>query len=202
VLPAFTSFRAPARFGVLALLAIAVLAGLGAAPLLARASSRRRRLVSALLIAGLSLEYWSAPVGTRPAETEVPPVYAWLAAQPPSVVLELPLPTPQTLWQFETSHQYQSIYHWQRLVNGYSGYAPHAYLRLLEAMRDFPSEPSMALLRARQVDLVIFHHRYLDPEEIMPLLSACKNPQWFSEILTFPLPSDWGSTACRLTRAP
>jgi hypothetical protein len=202
VLPAFTSFRAPARFGVLALLAIAVLAGLGAAPLLARATSRRRRLVSALLIAGLSLEYWSAPVGTRPAETEVPPVYAWLAAQPPSVVLELPLPTPQTLWQFETSHQYQSIYHWQRLVNGYSGYAPHAYLRLLEAMRDFPSEPSMALLRARQVDLVIFHHRYLDPEEIMPLLSACKNPQWFSEILTFPLPSEWGSTACRLTRAP
>jgi hypothetical protein len=197
-IPSLTGFRAPARFGVLVLLAVALLAGIGAAQLLSRATSRRRQLVSALLLAGLVLEYWSAPIATRPAEAEVPPVYAWLAGEPPSVVLELPLPTPQTLWRYETSHQYNSIHHWQRLVNGYSGYAPDSYLRLLERMREFPSESSMALLRERDVDLVIFHRRYLEAAEFSALLDACKNRQWFTEMVSFPSSDDWGSVACRV----
>jgi hypothetical protein len=197
-IPLLAGFRAPARFGVLVLLAVALLAGLGLAELLSRASPRRRLLVGALLIGGLSFEYWSSPIPTRAAETEPPPVYTWLAAQPRSVVLELPLPTPQTLWLYETSHQYHSIYHWQRLVNGYSGYAPDSYVRMLDAMRQFPSMASVAYLREHHVDLVIFHRRYLDPDEFSQLLAACKNPQWFTEMVSFPLPGDWGSVACRV----
>jgi hypothetical protein len=196
--PSLASFRAPARFGVLTLLSVALLAGLGLAQTLARATSRRRQVVGALVIAGLALEYWSAPIATRPMWTEPPPVYAWLAEQPSSVVLELPLPTTQTLWHHETSHQYNSIFHWQRLVNGYSGYAPASYLHLLEAMRAFPSDSTMALLRKHQVSVVIFHRRYLEPDELLRLLAACKNPQWFTDVISFPEPSEWGSVACRV----
>ena len=197
-LPPLGGFRAPARFGVLMLLSVSLLAGLGLAQLLSRAAQRRRQLVSALLLAGLSLEYRSAPVATRRPDIQAPPVYSWLAEQPPSVVLELPLPAPQALWHHETSHQYYSIYHWQRLMNGYSGYAPRGHLSMLDAMREFPSEASVALLRERHVDLVIFHRRYLNADEFSRLFAACKNPQWFTEMVSFPLPDVWGSVACRV----
>ena len=197
-IPLFGGFRAPARFGVLVLLSVALLAGSGLARLLSRASSRKRQAVCALLLIGLSLEYWSAPLHTRQPTTEPPPVYAWLAKQPPSVVLELPLPTPQTLWLYETSHQYHSIYHWQRLINGYSGYAPGSYLQLLERMRDFPSVSSLQFLQARPVDIIVFHRRYLDAEDFTRLFEVCKDARWFRETVSFPLPEDWGSVACRL----
>jgi hypothetical protein len=183
---------------VLVLLAVAVLAGLGLAPLLSRSTSRRKRLVTAALIAGLSLEYWSTPIASRKLPTTPPPVYVWLASEPPSVVLELPVPTQSTLWLFETTHQYFSIYHWQRLMNGYSGYAPRSYLRLLDRMHDFPSDEAMSFLKQEDVDIVIFHRRYFDPDEVARLLTACKDPRWFTEVLTFPLPMEWGSVACRV----
>ena len=91
-----------------------------------------------------------------------------------------------------------SIYHWQRLMNGYSGYAPRGHLSMLDAMREFPSEASVALLRERHVDLVIFHRRYLNADEFSRLFAACKNPQWFTEMVSFPLPDVWGSVACRV----
>ncbi|HUE84823.1 MAG TPA: hypothetical protein VMO26_01985 [Vicinamibacterales bacterium] len=198
--PPLGGFRAPARFGVLVLLAVAVLAGLGLAHLLSGKTSRRTRLLTTAVIVGLTLEYWSAPLASRTQPTSPPPVYAWLAGEPPSVVLELPVPTPETLWLYETSHQYHSIYHWQRLVNGYSGYAPASYGRLLRTLRDFPSDASMAFLRDRKIDIVIFHRRYLDADEFTRLFIACKNPEWFTEMVTFPLPHGWGSVACRIGR--
>jgi hypothetical protein len=199
-IPPLGGLRAPARFGVLVLLAVAVLAGLGLARLLSRATMRQRQLVTAALVVGLTIEYWSGPIGTRHPQTAPPPVYAWLAGEPPSVVLELPVPTPDGLWLYETSHQYFSIYHWQRLVNGYSGHAPASYVRLLESLRGFPSDESIARLRERQVDLVIFHRQYLDPDQVSRLLAACANPSWFSEVVQFPSPEAWGSTACRVAR--
>jgi hypothetical protein len=197
--PPLAGLRAPARFGVLTLLAVAVLAGLGLAHLLSSATQRQRQLATAALLVGLSFEYWSAPVGTRHPVTAPPAIYAWLAGEPPSVVLELPLPTPDSLWGDETSHQYFSIYHWQRLVNGYSGYAPASYVRLLNAMRDFPSDASVAHLQEQQVDLVVFHRRYVSAADFARLLAACGNRSWFSEVISFPEPQDWGSTACRLS---
>src|SRR5690606_19916326 len=141
--PPLESLRAPARFGAFVLLAAAVLASLAVARLLDSASARRRWTVSALLIAGLVVEYWSAPVATRQLPLEPLRFHAWLASQPPTVVLELPVPRPDRLWGAETWHQYFSIYHWQPLANGYSGFAPLSYLRLLEALRRFPTDAAL-----------------------------------------------------------
>ena len=191
--------RAPARFAVLVLLSVALLAGLGLSQLLSRATSRRKRLVTAALVAGLAVEYWSTPITTRQLPTTPPPVYAWLAGEPHRVLLELPVPTPESLWLNETSYQFFSIYHWQTLANGYSGYAPASYVRMLEVMRDFPSESSVQFLRAQGVDLVVFHRHFLAADEFERLLEGCRNQEWFSEVVTFEWVMEQDSIACRVS---
>jgi hypothetical protein len=32
----------------------------------------------------------------------------------------------------------------------------------------------------------------------MRLYAGCKNPQWFIEVVSFPLPSEWDSVVCRV----
>ena len=58
-----------------------------------------------------------------PTGRDIPPVYRWLAQQPPgTVALELPISGNALLQAFqESSRLYFSTYHWQPLVNGYSG---------------------------------------------------------------------------------
>lgn len=52
---------------------------------------------------------------------------------------------------------YYATRHWQPLVNGYSGFAPPSYLELLDRLRSFPDEGSIAYLRARGVRYLLVH---------------------------------------------
>jgi hypothetical protein len=197
-LPPLDSFRAPARFGVLVLLGVSVLAGLGTSALLAAATPVLRRLAATVLVAGLSLEYWSAPLNTQKPALVAPAAYAWLAAEPRTVILEFPVPTPNALWRDETTYQYFSIYHWQPMANGYSGHAPAAYLRLLNAMREFPSQSSVTYLRDRGVHVVLLHEKHLDHGIFDALLVGCANRAWFSQVRVFEDPALGRIAACRL----
>ena len=91
-IPALASLRAPARFGAFVLLSLSVLTAIGAAQILSSVRSRRR--VAVLLVTAMLVEYFAAPLGTRVVPTTAPPLQAWLAQQPKSVVVELPLPVP------------------------------------------------------------------------------------------------------------
>jgi hypothetical protein len=200
-IPALDGFRAPARFAVLVLLSVSVLGGLAVDHL--HAAIRRaalRRAITVLLTGGLLFEYWSAPAATATARLTPPPVYRWLAEQPPTVVLELPVPTPNTLWGSETTFQYFSIFHWQPLVNGYSGYPPASYVRLLDSVKAFPSEHTLRQLETRGVGLIILHERLMDEGEFDRLLQVCSNRQWFSAVRLFDDPVLRRSAACRLLR--
>jgi hypothetical protein len=159
VLPFFSSFRSPARFAALVMLSLAVLAALGAARAMALLSRRWRLAGMVGLITVCIAEYWSAPIPVRFQPVSPPPVYQWLAAHSRKVVLELPVPASDALWLVETQHQFMSIYHWARLVNGYSGYVPPSYVETLEELRDFPSPRSIRRLRDLGVDYVIVHER-------------------------------------------
>ena len=198
-LPLLTSIRAPARFGVLALLAFAVLAGLAVAHVLRRAATRKQWVITTLVLVALGVEYWSVPLSTR--ETPLSPfrVHQWLAVQPRGAIVELPLPVPNRLWREEPLYEFLSIYHWQPLVNGYSGFAPASYLQLLEQMREFPSDASVRVLIERGVKIAILHERLMTPEEFNTLIAACENPRWFREIVMFEVAAGAGRTAaCRL----
>jgi hypothetical protein len=197
-IPFLDGFRAPARFGVLTLLGVAVLCGLAAGRLLDAASPMRRRAAAIALSVALITEYWIAPLPTYSAPLSPGLVGSWLASQPRTVIAHLPFPDPQRLWGYETVFQYLSIFHWQPMVNGYSGFAPSSYLRLAQALQGFPSEAGMAALRSSGAQLVIIRERYTAPGEFDDLLYACHNREWFSEVHMLNETGRGRAAACRI----
>jgi len=189
-LPLMTGLRAPARFSPLFLLCLSVLASLGLHALTGGLSLSVRRTIVGIC-AGLCLtEYWSAPINTRTPLLTRPAVYQWLRSQPATVIVELPLPTPSTLWNVETTHQYMSLFHSHRLVNGYSGHAPRSYIRTLEIMKGFPSARSIARLRELGVEYVVVHQRFYQAPEFVALLSAMMQSADFDKPLSLPDAAD------------
>ena len=77
--------------------------------------------------------------GPRPWR-EPPPIYGSFAGKPPSVLAEFPMPEASKDPFSEFTYLYFSTFHWQKLVNGQSGWLPPSYLDLLYEQKDFPSE--------------------------------------------------------------
>lgn len=167
-IPPLTGLRAPARFGSLVLLSVAVLAALGAARL--KASRHVASFVMPALAVAMVFEYWAAPIQIRERPTSAPPAYAWLASQPRGVVLELPVPVPTDLWAFESEYQLMSIYHWQQLLNGYSGSAPASYLQICALLQTFPSDVSIGRLRELGVRWVLIHDGLMTSQKFADLM--------------------------------
>jgi hypothetical protein len=83
------------------------------------------------------------------------PTLAELTLLITSVLLELPVRTPD--FYLEPVYMYFSTFHWHKLVNGYSGFSPVSYSRLLVLLAKFPDAASIAELRERHVDFVVVH---------------------------------------------
>jgi hypothetical protein len=152
--PLFSSFRASARFAILVVLSLSMLAALAAARLgrLWQWGGAATMLAACLVIA----ESYATPLAVRPATTvptEVDQFLSTLAKD--AAVVELPLPRPDALWLYETTFQLKSINHWRPLVNGYSGFVPEEYERTLHEMAGFPDARSARRLRELGVDLVV-----------------------------------------------
>ena len=184
LIPPLTGLRAPARFASLVLLCVAVLAAIAAARL--QASRRVAWFVMPALAIGMLFEYWAAPIQIRERPTSPPPAYAWLARQPPGVVLELPVPVPGELWAFETEYQLMSIYHWHRLLNGYSGSAPRSYIEMCALMQSFPSSASIGRLRELGVRWVLVHDGLMPSQRFSDLLLRVTESGAFRILSTFP----------------
>jgi hypothetical protein len=184
-LPGFQGLRAPARFGIVVVLSLAILGGYGGARLLAWMPPDKRRPLITTLGLLLLLEYGTAVrLFTVP---EPPAVYTWLRREPPSVVVELPVPRPENLGVIHDGlYMYFSVTHWQRLVNGYSGFYPPSYIRLLETMREFPNDASFEALRDRRVDYIIVHGRFYSVEQYAALITALELRSDVIGVATFP----------------
>ncbi|HXW07749.1 MAG TPA: hypothetical protein VD833_21145 [Vicinamibacterales bacterium] len=151
----YRGLRVPARMSIIVGLSIAILAGFGAARI--AAILRRRWIASAVLGmigVGIFMEYRTT-VRLREVWPLPPPVYEALRSDPPSVLLELPLVEPDTV--LEPMYMYHSTFHWQKLINGYSGFSPPSHAEALEMMATFPDEATMAELRARGLNYIVVH---------------------------------------------
>lgn len=164
VLFIYHGLRAPARASILVFLALAGLVAFGWAriePMLKRSAP----LATAVVALALLAEYLTVQSRWFVAGGPAPEVYHWLAAQPRSVVLELPLTTSDRLDVVPDGvYMFRSTMHWQPLLNGYSGFFPNSYLELTDRMRTFPDEASIAYLKSREVDLLVVHGGLLDPD--------------------------------------
>jgi hypothetical protein len=168
----FRGLRAPARFGILVNLVLALFAAWGVVQVVSRMRAAwARRAVPVVVGVLLIVEYWSAPLAIARVAPP-PPVYKWLAQQPPSVVIELPVPSPSDLPGYEQRYEYYSTFHWQRLVNGYSGYYPERYLRLIEKMRWFPSGASIEALADLDVRYIVIHEELFPSNSLNELAAA------------------------------
>jgi len=153
----FTALRAPSRLGIFVVFALAMLAAYGHAALEATLPKRLARVLSIAIAAVLLLEYWVAPLRLVPFPNTAPPLYAWLRQQPRGVVAEFPMPLPDSLPGHEARYAYMSTFHWMPLLNGYSGYYPASYLAMIAALRHFPDERAMTILRDRGTRYVVVH---------------------------------------------
>jgi hypothetical protein len=150
------ALRAPARFGILVQLALGILAAMG----LARLARRWPRYGSALVTAAgclVMVEYATGPLDVQRLPTRAPAVYDWLKKEPRLVTLELPTPPPQALPFHDPFYMYASTFHWQPLVNGYSGHYSPRYLELVHHMATLPGPEAVEVLTRSGVQRILVH---------------------------------------------
>jgi hypothetical protein len=176
IVPGFKALRAPVRFDALGTLALAVLAGYGVSAVGGRRQepedaetrgertdrgkgARGLRVFGMLLLVGLvvieSLVWPAAMAEPVPVGDGVPPLYRWLAEQPPDPILELPMAF--TPGGPQLDYQYLSTYHWHTTPDGYSGFIPQKHGQIVYEMERFPVERSVSLLQALGVHYVAIH---------------------------------------------
>jgi hypothetical protein len=217
--PGFKAMRAPGRFFSLTTLGLGVLAALGTASLekalvlLVRHSPFTIRFryslfairhwtvwqwawrvgIFLLVLYPLLLRSWAhVELAFVERGDRLPSVYRWLAQQPPTVIVELPLAyrladpppvepdDPSQVWPTYNLFRYQyfSTYHWQESIDGYSGFVPPRHGEIDGEMEHFPSERAISLLQGLDVEYVVLHealYRAYQPErwpEIQEALPA------------------------------
>jgi hypothetical protein len=143
--------RVPARFAALVALTLAVLAGFGVRRILAWRSSRTyQRAAFFVLIAFVLVDAWPA-LTIGPVWKEPPSIYEVLKYTPNVVIAETPLLDDEV---GNLPFMYFSLWHWTRMVNGYSGFIPNSYAKFREEMAFFPDTRSINELRRRGVTYV------------------------------------------------
>jgi hypothetical protein len=160
LLPGFDLVRVPSRLAILTELALAVLAGAGAARLLGRFRPERRSWAAAALVLLLAAEF-ASPLNAPVYPIETGEVDRWLAARPkPFVAAELPVAPPTDAVasaRYQSHYMLHSMLHWQPLVNGYSGFVPPRHEMLFDQLTRFPDEGSVRALEKLGVNYVVLH---------------------------------------------
>jgi hypothetical protein len=150
--PAFSLMRAPSRFGVVVLLACAVLAGIGVAWLLDR--FRHPVPIAAVLIV-LAIGEHIVPLEFQPIP-QVEPAYRALAALPPGALIEMPVFSPRAQF-IRARYMLASTSHWMPLVDAYSDFIPPDFDEHVDALGGFPSREAFHQLKRDHVRYAMFH---------------------------------------------
>jgi len=102
-----------------------------------------------------------------------PQVYRWLAMQPRAVVAEVPFARADELHRiYDGLYMFNSTYHWQPIVNGYSGFFPRTFIDLAEHTESFPDDASIAYLKQRGVEYLVVHGAYMNRDEFGDMTAA------------------------------
>jgi hypothetical protein len=144
-LPGFDALRVPSRFIVVATLALALLAGRGAAWIAGHLPRMAALTFTALVAAVVIGEGYAGPVPLAPFDARQSgreALNAWLRAAPAGGLLELPVAGPDFA-PFTTTYQFNTLLHGHPVVNGYSGTG--------YGLQDFLADPASPLVRLFEV---------------------------------------------------
>ncbi len=155
--PFYASLRVWARYALPLTLAVALLAGFGAAWLLAkgRGGAALAAVLGVLIVfEGLTLPY----PAFNPVAINERAVNDWLAAQPDdTAILEYPRP-----W-VDTMAMYSQSLHGRAVVNGYMSFMPDFMAQVNGQLGEWPSKATIPLLRQWGIDYVLISRRGDDP---------------------------------------
>jgi hypothetical protein len=77
--------------------------------------------------------------------------------------MEVPSESDATGAIAEMKYVYFSVFHWQELLTGHSGFFPPSHAELTRVMRAFPGEESLSYLRRRGATYLVMHGALCDP---------------------------------------
>jgi hypothetical protein len=156
VLP-FRALRIPARMGLMTGFSLGVVGGFGAARLAGRLRSiAGERTLFVALGALMLAEYASVPLGLFTAQPVPPPAYADIVRDrgdgPTAAIFDFPASSLD-----DPTYMYYSTFHWQHLVNGYSGFFPPWYGPFVEVTRTLPDAAAFSAIRMHGTRYLVVH---------------------------------------------
>jgi hypothetical protein len=161
-LPLVGGFRAPARFALLVLLGVSVLATIGVDELLELTPRSRRAL---MVVLPLMLSEWFVIgfPGKRPQPFPVPAVYLSDPIKSARAIVSLPDYRGDVHWFWEADYLLFSTRHWRPMVNGYGRYEPPQHAHDISYMMAFPGPNNARRMRELGVEYLVLHAaRYPD----------------------------------------
>ena len=155
----FRGIRVPARAVMMMMLPLAVFAGIGLSWLGRRLNWPARTAVMAVVIALVCAEYRTTPT-LWDLDRPMPLVDYGIGRK--SVLLEMPLPSPERLdINFDGHYMVSHIGEWPRLLNGYSGRYPEHYIDMLRELRTFPDEGALRSAVGRGATHLLVHQGWM-----------------------------------------
>ena len=151
------SMRVPARLAILVHLVLALLAAFGTTRIVSLARSATARTAATAFISLVFVVEALPDLKLVPLWKRPPSLYASLGADSHAVLFEYPVHPHAHYFGENLPYMYFSTWHWTRMVNGYSGFAPQSYHDLAVASGGFPEGDSVAYLQRAGVTHVGLH---------------------------------------------
>jgi hypothetical protein len=153
------AIRAPARFAVLVMFALATLAALGWRTVL------EGRRYAYLAVAIAALEFLSVPLPLAAAPPRQTEVGQWLRREPGAgAVVHLPIGVDVE----STPAMVQSLEHRRPILNGYSGQRPGFYTALVDSLSTFPADEALIALNESGARFVVTPSAVAPPDASVP----------------------------------
>ena len=145
--PGFSVIRAPARFSLLTNAGLALLTAV-IVPAVIQSIRNRSTIIPHRMLQGVFfLLIFTETINTPlpltfiPRHGGLPAVESWLARQPEQVVIYYPL-------RYHLTYMYFSLWHWKKLINGWTGYMPPVFLEDMQRLNDLSKPESFVTMSA------------------------------------------------------
>jgi hypothetical protein len=172
-IPLMQGIRAAARWGFLALIAVAILAGFAVARL--ESTWRGHPLWPALaiaLIGVINVEALRAPLNLV-AFQGIPSVHGRLASDDVKAIVVFPL-FGGHVFQANAGYMLHQTRHWRPMLNAYSSFAPPLFYELAAKLQSFPEASAIDVLRRYGFSHVVLHRAPLERDRGKPAVDALR----------------------------